>query len=326
MTTAKHNLIRSLSTIAICTCILVASVFVDWVVIFDKFDAIGFQPTPVVAALKDDLDLTRRASTIFNASHPSVKDGPAFNEVCASANHEVSILGCFDGRRIFVLNVTHPDLAGIKQSTLAHELLHATWDRLSAKDQNNLKPELDLVFAANLATLQPRLDLYPAINFYDELHSIVGTEFTELSLTLETHYARYFNDQDTVVAFFDSYNTKFRELEAEAAALYEQIEINRDLISNKSTNYDDAFVELSVAIDDFNRRAESGYFTSATAFWAERATLVARQQELNRLYGEINTLVSATNQLIDQYNNNIARTQILLDSINSNKPSTPELQ
>jgi len=326
MTDAKQNLIRSLSVIVICACVLVASTFVDWIVISDRFAALSFEPTTEILALKDDLDLTTRASVIFSATHPSIKDRDAFNEACASVNREISILGCFDGRRIYIYNIDNPDLAGIKQSTLAHELLHAAWSRLSLRDRSNLEPELDLVYRTNLSSLQPRLDLYSDDNFYEELHSIIGTEFSELSYSLENHYARYFNDQNAIVAFFDSYDTKFRKLRSEAEALFEQIETNQEVISAKTTNYDDAVAELSANIADFNRRAESGYFTSTAAFYAERAVLVARQQELERLHSEILALVNTTNELIEQYNNNIARTQILLDSINSNVPVTPELE
>jgi len=322
-TASQHRLIRNLSAIIICACILVATTLVDWVMIADQIRGLSFEPTAEMIALKNDLNLTTRGNTIFSSTHPTIKDREEFNRVCASGNSEVSILGCYDGQNIFVYNIDNSELAGIKQSTLAHELLHAAWSRLSIADRARLEPELEFIYEANFDNLQPRLELYPQHNFYEELHSIVGTEFADLSNYLETHYARYFNDQDTIVGFFNNYDTKFRELKIQAEALYEQININQEIIDAKVANYDDAFRELSAAIIDFNRRAESGYFTSVAAANAEREVLLARQNALEELYHEIVALVDDTNDLIEQYNNNIARTQLLLDSINSSPSPMP---
>ncbi|MCL1839579.1 hypothetical protein FWF89_01065 [Candidatus Saccharibacteria bacterium] len=325
ITVRQSKLIRDISAIIICACILAASTFINWNIIVDRFLGFGFEPTTEMSNLKTDLDLTARARIIFFATQPAIKDRRAFNQACSSSVSEVSILGCYDGRFIFLYDINNPELAGIKQSTLAHELLHAAWDRLSTSDRSRLEPDLDAIYEANFDSLQSRLKLYPESSFYDELHSIAGTEFASLSDNLKKHYAEYFNDQNVVVSFFDKYNIKFKELKAEAEALYEQIDINQELIKAKVANYDDAVNDLAAAIIDFNRRAESGYFTSTAAFNAERATLIARQQELERLYNEIAALADDTNGLIEQYNNNIARTQLLLDSVNSNAPPTPEV-
>jgi hypothetical protein len=325
MTPWQNRLARDVSTIVICVCILAAAIFVDWGVISDRSRARGFEPTAEMSALKDDLSLTSRAKVIFSASHPAIKDREEFNKACEATNHDISVLGCYDGRHIFIYNISNPELDGIMQSTLAHELLHAVWDRLSDGDRRRLEPELERVYADNLEKLEPRLNLYSEANFYDELHAIIGTEFADLSDKLEKHYAKYFNDQDAIVAFYNQYEVRFRELRDEAQALFAEIEANQELINAKTANYDDAVSELSAAIADFNRRAENGSFTSNAAFNAERATLVAKQQELEQLYNEITELVNATNELIEKYNNNITRTQDLLDSVNSNAPATPEI-
>jgi len=328
MTSAKQNkhiFVRSLSCLVICACVAFAFIFVDWTIVVDRFAAIGFEPTAEISSLEQELNLTSRARAIFAASRPTINGSDTFNQSCLSTNREISILGCYDGKHIYIYNIDNPDLTGIKQSTLAHELLHAAWDRMSASDQNRLKPELDSIYLANLDELQPRLTLYSSDNFHNELHSIIGTEFAELPLELGKHYAKYFNNQNVVVAFFDNYNDKFRILKAQADVLYEQIESNQEIIDAKSANYDDASHELIAAIADFNRRAESGYFSSTAAFQAERITLVTKQQQLSQLYDEIAALIDTTNKLIGEYNSNVARTQILLDSVNSNASPAPPI-
>jgi len=325
LTARQHNYIRNLSAIVICACILIASTLIDWVIIFDRFAGFDFEPTAAMTSLKNDLDLSTRANIIFSATHPTIKDGNDFNRACSAVSREVSVLGCYDGQHIFIYNVTHPELEGIQQSTLAHELLHAIWDRLPDSTQDSISVDLDAIYEANIDRLKPRLDLYPDDSFFAELHSIIGTEFINLPDRLEVHYARYFNDQNRVVSFYDQYATKFEKLRTEAEALFAQIAINKELIEAKVANYNDAVTELSAAITDFNRRAEGGYFTSVAAFNAERATLIAQQQKLEQLHGEITALEKETNALIEKYNDNFARTQILLDSINSNATPTPEV-
>lgn len=320
----KNFALRTVALFVILASLIVAYIFVDFVAISDYFRGISYEPTVEMANLKNDLNLTKRASSIFAASRPELEDSDEFNKSCASINPEISILGCYADDKIYVYNIESPDLQGIKQSTLAHELLHAAWDRLSDNAKDQLSTELENAYEDNIEILESRLSLYPESQFYDELHSIIGTEYADLSASLEDHYARYFNDQDSIVVFYNNYNIKFQELKDEAEALYAQIETNRKLIDAKNTNYNDAAAELNAAIVDFNRRAENGYFSSVAAFNAERATLVAEQQKLDTLYAEVSALIDSTNQLIEEYNSNIANTQVLLDVINSNTdtPST----
>lgn len=322
----KYFWAQTLSMLAIIASILVVYFFVDFGAVSDRFKALGYEPSDEVSALETDLRLTKRARGIFAASHPRLQESAEFNSSCASVNVEISVLGCYTMERIFVYDINGEDLEGIKQSTLAHELLHAAWDRMKSTERELLHDELRAVYDEHIIVLEPRLELYAAVDFYDELHSIIGTEFAELSKTLETHYAKYFTDQDAIVDFYDNYNARFQELKEESDALYEQIEINQELIDAKTENYNDAVTELNAAIEDFNRRAQNGYFTSVGAFNAERALLVAQQQTLDTLYLEISELIAATNSLIESYNTNIVNTQALLDLINSNAESTPEVE
>lgn len=322
----SNPIFKTLIFLALAAAVVAFYFTVDFTELTDRFRGMNYEPTVEMLSLKQDLQLTEKANIIFSASHPTLETSDSFNASCSSTNHEISVLGCYAGSRIHVYNVDNSELDGIKQSTLAHEILHAAWDRLPTSDQDQLSKELQAIYDDYYDSLAPRLNLYPENNFYDELHSIVGTEFADLSDYLETHYAKYFIDQDHVVTFYDNYDHKFQALKQQADIIYETIEINQELIDAKTANYEDAVTELNSAIADFNRRASSGYFTSTTAFNAERNTLVAQQENLQSLYYEIHALVDSTNQLIEQYNQNVARTQSLLTSINSNAPPATEVE
>ena len=321
----SNKILRTLSLFTIAFCAVATLFFIDFSVIADRLRAIDFEPSAEMSTLMNNLDLTGRADLIIRASHPTLEDSETFNRACGSTNPEVSILGCYTGGYIYIYDIDSSELAGIHESTLAHEFLHAAWDRLSTLDQDRLHTDLQIVYDDNFSTLEPRLSLYSTDDFFNELHSIVGTEFANLPDSLEAHYAHFFTNQDAIVAFYDAYSVKFHELRNQADALYEQIQDNQALIDAKTINYNDAFQELDTAIVDFNRRANSGYFTSQSAFQAERNTLIAKQSALETLYNEISTLTATTNTLIDEYNANIARTQRLIDSINSNTRTAPEL-
>ncbi len=313
----KDTILRTISILVICLSIISATLLINWTQMLDRITGLSFEPTPEMTTLAENLNLTTAADIIYRSTHPTIKDRTEFNQICTSANEEISILGCFDGRQIYIFNITNPELSGIKESTLAHELLHAIWDRISPVEQIDLEKHLGTVYAEHKTELEPRLKLYSDTHFYEELHSIIGTEFAALPTALETYYAQYFVNQDTVVSYFEKYDAKFQKLKKEADDLRAQITSNIEIIDAETENYNDASAELSAAVADFNNRVESGAYTSIAAIQAERNVLLTRQSELQVLYDRINSLVITTKQLGEQYETIIAQVQFLFDSINS---------
>lgn len=310
---------------AIAVSAVVALFVVDYGVIADRIKAIGYTPSVEMQTLIDEVELSGRGELVLMASQPTLMAQAEFNNACQSYAPEVSVLGCYTAERIYIYNIQNEEVNGIRQSTLAHETLHAVWYRMSNSEREKLTPWLDEIYAAKGEKWQVRLEKYPDESFYDELHAMAGTEIAvgELPEDLREHYARYFDDHEKVVSYYTAYSVKFEELQAQADKLYAEITANQERITAQTTNYNDGIEALNAAIEDFNRRAANGAFTSMAAFNAERAGLVSRQNTLQALHGEIQSLVTATNALIDEYNNNIARTQALVDSINSNT-KTPE--
>jgi hypothetical protein len=301
---------------------------VDYGYIADRFKAIGFEPSDEMRGLMEEIEVTQRADVILGATRPALLAEDEFNDVCQSHNVEVAVLGCYADGQIYIYNVESAELAGIRQATLAHELLHAVWARMSGRQRQDLEAELQVVYEQRGESWVERLEKYPEESFFDELHSIVGTEVNvdELGGGLREHYEQFFEAPLRIVGFFEAYNEKFVELKAEAERLYAEITGRQEAIKAKTANYEDGMTELNAAIDDFNRRAAGGHFTSVAAFNAERAGLVARQGALSRMYEELAGLVAGTNGLIEQYNANVGRTRVLVDSVNSNAARSSEIK
>ena len=164
----------------------------------------------------------------------------------------------------------------------AHELLHAVWAGMSSKERDKLKPELEAVYE-RLADkdLQERMAGYAKSEpgeETNELHSILATEYSELSPALEAHFAKYFVRRSQVVeqhaAYQSVFETRRQELERELA----------DIRSQKAT------------LSSLNRQMDT--YKSSGQIEAYNA-LVPRQ---NRLVQSINRQIEAYRAAVEEYN------------------------
>jgi hypothetical protein len=122
----------------------------------------------------------------------------------------------------------------------------------------------------------------------NELHSIIGTEFTDLAPALEEYYGLYFADRASVTALHVASNAAFVELQNKADALVEQLTTLRDSIESDYADYTAGYEALNVDVDEFNRRASiPGEFSSQAEFDDARDELVARRDGLDALYSSV---------------------------------------
>ena len=136
----------------------------------------------------------------------------------------------------------------------------------------------------------------------DEWHSRLGTEFTDLAVELEAHYARYFDDRGVVLRLNDASSSEFRDLEEQIDALTEELDALGPEIDSDSDAYEAALAEYNADVAEFNARADAGNFPSQEAFDAERAELVARQDALERDRASLNAQVDHYNDLVAELN------------------------
>ena len=287
----------------------------------DSFAGFGYAPSPEMAEIKSSLALTGDGERIFNASRPVLESQDNFNEICDSHVKETSVLGCYTNRTVYIYDIKSDELKGVKESTAAHEFLHAVWSRLSAGEKTRIGDLLNEVYQDPKyhETLEKDLKNYSENDQKDELHSRVGTEVRNLPDELEKHYAKYFHDQDKVVDFYQSYIKPFETLKNQIESLAETLEKTKSQIDSKTSEYKTRAEALNTAISEFNNCADTlNCFTDRSDFNARRSELVAEQAAVNDLYTEVDILVKDYNVKVEEYNSNILKNRNLEDVINSN--------
>lgn len=287
----------------------------------DAIKGSGYEPDAEMAKVIERDKFTKAGERILRATYPELEDASVFNQHCYSgAERESSVLGCYSGDRIYVYDIDNAELDGIKETVLAHELLHAVWNRMSKKERDALSEDLYSVYAHHSADFTDHMELYGQEDFCDELHSVIGTQIDSVDLTpaLRDHYFKYFQDRNIIVEYYDSYNSKFEALEQKAENLKTQIDNNKAKIDSLTTSYNAAYDSLVADIDNFNARAvQPNGFANRAQFDAERSQLMSRQESLNATYDDLNSLINETNRLVAEYNSNVIQIGDLYDSVNS---------
>ena len=290
--------------------------------VIDTFKAIGYNPTPDMLEVKNSLELTGDGERIWSATHPILASRDDFNVSCESHDEAVSVLGCYTNDRIFVYNVEDDSLPGIRESTSAHELLHAVWKRLTGLEKSELVPELESAYA-NHPEMKETIETYPLEERIGELYVRFATQVKDLPEKLETHYAKFFKDQDKLVSYYDSYIAPFNELTEKINKLKDELSALEKEITERSEALDARVASFDSSVDEFNNCADTaGCFSSQWEFNSRRAELVIEQQSLNQENTAINNLIDSYNKKAEAYNQSIARSSDLQNIINSNAPTT----
>ncbi|EPR75966.1 hypothetical protein ADILRU_1696 [Leifsonia rubra CMS 76R] len=273
--------------------------------IADQFVVWQFEPSTAVARYVTEAGMSGEGEFLFYASQPAIQSNPTFNSTCANVEEDFGVLGCyFPGEKlIYLFDVTDDRLAGIEAVVAAHEMLHAAWDRISAAERTRLTPLLE----AEAERLTDDPEFSATLEFYaktqpgersNELHSIIGTEFSDVAPELEQYYARYFLDRSAVVALHEKSNVVFTAQQDASKKLVSELDDLRVGIDADYDSYNAGYDLLNGDIDSFNARADAGEFNSVAQFNQERAALIERQGVLNALYAAIDTDVAVYDQMV----------------------------
>ena len=116
------------------------------------------------------------------------------------ADCDIERLGCLSSKgQTFILD--DPTKPAQMIVTDAHEMLHLAYRRLSQSQKDDLAPLIDQAIAANAANINQELHSeVTAEDRRDEAHSLLGTEYKNLSPELETYYKQYFSNRSKVLA------------------------------------------------------------------------------------------------------------------------------
>lgn len=314
----KRNIISLVAMGIIIVAVAAIIIKREW--IYDFWRGLGYVPTIEMGRIREDLNLTDRGIFLFNASRPVLKDREEFNDTCRSEKDmELAVLGCYTKKTIFVYDVDNDELKGEREFTVAHELLHAAWARMSDGERNELSKDLEQILKDN-SSLSDEIKNYASDEQQEELYVRAGTEVKALSTKLENHYARVFKDQDKIVDYYNSYTNVFRQLEDEMDALAEQIKTINTVIEQKTEEFQTRLEQLNTGIVSFNSCAETaGCFSSQWQFNARRNELITEKQALNDLKDEINELIDDYNVNVEKFNDTSLHREKLVKIVNSNE-------
>lgn len=293
----------------------------------DYYYSYTFKPSAEVINIANRVGFTDKATFYFKAAQPELNSANEFNRYCAKKDAESAVLGCYIGpQNLYIYDVKDERLAGVREVTTAHEVLHVTYDRLSATDKSNVDI---LVREALPSVLAQKSELADRLKVYDkiepgeranELHSILGTEVEDLPAELETYYAQYFKDRSIVVGFAKQYTKNFTDIKENQEQLVGELKELSTEINILTTTYNANIAELNDRVAAFNARASrQGGFETQEEFNQVRAELMMQRQELDATRNSINAKSEYYNAKRDELQTLNVKVEELQSQLDSTK-------
>lgn len=241
--------------------------------------------TPVPADLADlaaTATMTERARRLFFAASPAIEDPETFTRSCglvASADSpgepRTHTQGCYVAGRIHLLSPDRAEARDLLSVVAAHELLHVVYANLGPDERARVDAELEAARVGN-QRLEERLRPYgtgPTLT--NEVHSILGSGFADLSPALEAHYAQFFADRAELVA-----------------ARQRTLGIREEEISRLRAEIDDLGARIAALKDGQEELRASG----------DLGTHNANVAVINGLISRFNASIQALNAQVEEYN------------------------
>jgi hypothetical protein len=290
---------RALPTLVLVLLLVASSVFfVRREEVFDWAAARGYEPAPTVAQLVTDTTMTPYATRLFFANRPAVEGKETFNKHCTDPSEQVAVLGCFTGNRrgIYLYDVTDARLNGIEQVTAAHEMLHQAYQRLTGVEKtriNGLLQEYHDLKASQ--ALKDKIASYKSTEpneLLNEMHSIFGTEASDLPNELDSYYKQYFGNRQQILVFHQQYQSEFDLRIAQIADYDSRLEALKPQIEAKKSDLETQEKVLS------SRRAQLDAYLASN----QVAQYNAAVPGFNSLVFTYREGLKATNALVDEFN------------------------
>ena len=287
--------------------------------LMDTLKGWGYEPDAKVAAMVADLELTDTGWRILKATRPIIEGSTEFNEHCNSHNAEISLLGCYIDGRIYIYEIELPQLAAANKVTVAHELLHAAWERMEESERREVSDWLGQVYQDQREWFDGELEVYADESHTEEIYTRAGTKVADLPNELEQHYAKFFQNRAAIVQFYQDYETPFLTLKLEMADLADEIGAMGQEIETERTNYLQNLEDLDARIEKFNACAETaGCFARQSDFERQRQSLLSERTNLEDVRTELNKKIEQNNQRVQDYRERQLQLGELNNAMNSN--------
>jgi hypothetical protein len=162
---------------------------------------------PELVAVMDGAGMTPLGRDLFLDAAPQLEDAATLSRTCAvveapDRQGTAHTFGCFVNGIIHVRTFSAPEVSSLTYAVAAHELLHVVYTTLRSGERARL--DADLAAARTVTPeIEERLEVYSvrSEDTLNEVHSVLGTEFGDLSPALEAHYAKYIDRAKVLSAY-----------------------------------------------------------------------------------------------------------------------------
>lgn len=306
------------------TLLLVAGIaFLNQQAIFDYIKLRDYTPPAEIAQLASQTTLNDKSRKIFYVNQPIVQDKAAFKVDCPDGGGEKTIvLGCYHGGQngIYLLQVSDVRLDGVKQVTAAHELLHAAYERLSAKERKRVDTMLLSYFNNELTDerIKNTIEGYKKTepnDLVNEMHSIFPTEIAKLPPELEAYYSKYFTDRSKIVGFANHYQAEFTSRQNAIKEFDSQLDSLKNQIASGEAELTSLQKRVKVEEDNLQDLRRSNRIAEFNSSVPSFNGLI---DQYNRLVKQVQGLVGQYNNVVEERNNIASEVSELSNALNTN--------
>lgn len=274
--------------------------------ILDWWRLRNYSPPSNVSSLSQQDALTAYATHVFYVNHPKIVSSAATFKQDCSASEQTIVLGCYqsDQNGIYIYDVQDQRLNGVEQVTAAHEMLHAAYDRLSSSDKRYVNGLLldyfnhDLHDQRIIDTINSYKSTEPT-QLVNEMHSIFGTEVSNLPAPLEKYYSRYFSNRSVIATFASNYQAEFTSRQDQLNNLGTQLSQLKSQIDSEESSLSAQLAQINSDKANLDSERASGQIA------AYNAGVASYNREVNAYNASIASLknsISTYNELVGTYN------------------------
>lgn len=269
----------------------------NWQATLDWFKLQTYKPTAQIMQFADVTGMSLRGRDLWYVSEPVIESADAFNQECDNNDEQSIVLGCYKMQKIYLFDVTDARLNGVEEVTAAHEMLHAAYERLSKSDRDKvnamLQAQIDKITDERILELINLYNKTEQGQLYNEMHSILATEYRDLSPELENYYKQYFDNRIKTVSLAESYESVFSESEKRIAEMDTKLNEYLAQINASNATLESEYAALTMESNRLSTLYNQGNYSEYNA----------GVSGYNAQVGAYNTLVEQTQQLVDKHNN-----------------------
>ena len=291
--------------------------------IYDWAKLRNYQPSSQISELATQTGMNNYGRTLFYVNDPKISDKTTFQSQCKQAEQTI-VLGCYNGTNIYIYKVDDAQLKGVEQVTAAHEMLHVAYDRLSDSEKKHVNELLEAAYnRLNDPKLKETFDNYHKSEpgeEWNEMFSVMGTEYSNLGPELDAYYSKYFSDRAKVVAYAEKYQKVFDDLKNQVEQYDAQLSLLKTEIEQKQAALSGQLAQLEAQKSQMNALLAAGKTSAYNSQVGQYNSLV---YGYNSSANELQGLIDQYNSLVEQRNKIAVQQQTLAKSIDSR--ATPKI-